>query len=622
LESLVNAPDKESSLFDGLDVSLTGVAKFAGKDGERLLPALTKIKELAARAMNEYRAEHPEAIAPHLAAGLREVRVVRGQLNGLDAVSRTNVEALLTRKEAEFADALARAHGVIVDALSSAEIVTPGETLEVTANVYLTSGIRFVTRTGSGSEITGTISGAQLVPQVKLAAPASWRVESMPANAEQSSAQPQFGRGRERADATARFRLTVPADEPPSQPYWLAKERTREQFDWDESMPRTLPFAPPRLSAQVEVLLSGERVIITQQVEYRFADKSIGEIRRELKIAPPLTVTVHPRLLVIPKESQERTREVSIEITHNARRATNGTLKLIVPRGWRVEADARPLAFTRQGERATRLFRVTPPANATGNFDLKAVAETGGREYTSGYTSIAYSHVETHFVYHPAVSKVESFEVKVAPGLKVGYVMGSGDDVPEALTQLGVNVKQLTEPDLVSGDLSVYDTIILGIRVYEVRDDAIANNKRLLDYVNNGGTLIVQYNKTEFGRGNFAPFPVTMSGGTRVTDEEAPVTVLVPDHPLFNFPNKITADDWKGWVQERGLYFMDSWDAAYTPLLSSADDGGPQLKGGELIAQVGRGHYILTAYAWFRQLPAGVPGAYRLFANMISLPKK
>jgi hypothetical protein len=200
--------------------------------------------------------------------------------------------------------------------------------------------------------------------------------------------------------------------------------------------------------------------------------------------------------------------------------------------------------------------------------------------------------------------------------------MGSGDDGPEALAQLGVNVKMLTEADLISGDLSLYDTIILGIRVYEVRDDVIANNKRLLDYVEQGGTLIVQYNKTEFTRGQFAPFPVSMGGNLRVTDERAPVTVLVPDHPLFNFPNKIASDDWNGWVQERGLYFLSEWDARYTPLLSSADEGGAQLKGGQLIAQHGKGHYIFTGYAWFRQLPAGVPGAYRMFANMISWPKR
>jgi hypothetical protein len=175
---------------------------------------------------------------------------------------------------------------------------------------------------------------------------------------------------------------------------------------------------------------------------------------------------------------------------------------------------------------------------------------------------------------------------------------------------------------LASGDLSVYDTIVLGIRVYEVNDDVIANNKRLLDYVSDGGTLIVQYNKNEYASGNFAPYPVRMSRGDRVTDENAPITVLVPDHPLFNFPNKIAAEDWKGWTQERGLYFLSDWDARYTPLLASSDDPASSLKGGQLIAQYGKGNYIYTGYAWFRQFPAGVPGAYRLFANLVSYSKR
>jgi hypothetical protein len=264
---------------------------------------------------------------------------------------------------------------------------------------------------------------------------------------------------------------------------------------------------------------------------------------------------------------------------------------------------------------------VTPAAGAQGAFDLKATVEADGKQFSSGYTAIAYPHIETHFVYRAAATKAELFDVKVAPGLKVGYIAGSGDDIPEALAQLGVNVKMLGEGEVISGDLSVYDTIILGIRVYEVRDDVIANNKRLLDYVAAGGTLIVQYNKTEFGRGNFAPYPVKMDGSLRVTDETAPVEVLASDNPVFNFPNKITAEDWKGWVQERGLYFLSEWDPRYTPLLSAPDEGGRKLAGGELIAKVGKGNYIFTAYAWFRQLPAGVPGAYRLFANLISLPK-
>ncbi len=607
-ESKVPAPDKETSLFDGLDVSLTGIAKFAGSGAERLMPSLTKIKEIAAQALTEYLVYAPERIAPKLAEGLREVRALRGQLSEFDAEARANVDALLARKEAEFADALTKAHGVIVDALSNAEIAAPGESIEVTTNVYV-----------------GTMPAGKAAPQaaqINLAAPSNWRSEPLAVvETEQNPSPSPFFRGRERSTATSKFKVTIPADEPSSQPYWLARQRTKDQFDWDQTMPVTLPFAPPRLTAKVELMLSGERVTITQPVEYRFADKTFGEIRREFKVAPALTVTMHPTLLVIPQDSKNRTREIAVEVTNNALRAPGGSVKLAVPPGWRVEGGDQPLAFTRQNERTARVFRVTPPAGATGNFQLQAVAEAGEKQYTNGYTTIAYPHIETHFVYRPAEVKTELFEVKVAPGLNVGYVMGSGDEVPEALRQLGVNVKLINEAELASGNLSVYDTIILGIRVYEVNEHVIANNKRLLDYVSNGGTLIVQYNKQEFGAGNFAPYPVKMAGSLRVTDEEAAVKILVPDHPVFNYPNRITDQDWKGWVQERGLYFLSEWDAKYTPLLSAPEDTGKELKGGQLIAQYGKGNYIFTGYAWFRQLPAGVPGAYRLFANMISLPK-
>jgi LmbE family N-acetylglucosaminyl deacetylase len=629
-ESKVAAPDKESSLFEGLDVSVTGIARFAGEGegAKKLLPPLARIKELAAEALAEHRPEEPQRIAPKLAEGLREVRALRQQLAALEAGPRATVDAMLARKEWEFSDALAKAHGVVVDALSSAEIVTPGETLEVNANVYLAGQPSFNRETMERLRDLKPQANAQIT----LTAPPSWRVEPMEIEADQPAAPSPFFRGRERADAAARFRVRVPDDEPPTEPYWLARQRTREQFDWDAAMPVTLPFAPPRLSARVELTLDGERVTLNQPVEFRYANQTFGEIRRELKVAPALTVTLRPSLLVIPQggpaNGAARTREVSVEITHNARRATNGSLKLVAPAGWKVEGDAQPLAFTRQGEKTARRFRVTPPANAGGTFTLKAVATADGRDYARGYTTVAYPHVETHFIYHPAEVKAEVFDVRVAAGLRVGYVPGSGDDTVEALKQLGVNVKTIDEAELASGDLSVYDTIILGIRVYEVRDDVVANNKRLLDYVNNGGTLVVQYNKHEFvTRGQFAPYPVKMGDGSRfgsnlrVTDENAPVKVLVPDHPLFNFPNKITDADWTGWVQERGLYFLSDWDAKYTPLLSAPDDTGKDLQGGQLIAEYGKGRYVFTAYAWFRQLPAGVPGAYRLFANLISLPK-
>jgi LmbE family N-acetylglucosaminyl deacetylase len=612
LESSVQAPDAEKSLFTGIDVTITGVANFAGGEGERMTPALARIKELAAKALADFRIESPEAVAPHLAAGLREVRSLRATLTTLDPASRATVDGMLARKEQEFNDALAKSHGVIVDALSNTEIVTPGESLDVTTNLYI--------RTTSSED-----DFKRIAPRIELVAPQNWRVEPLQGEQGQPSGQTTFLRVRETPNFVQRFRALTPDNEPPTQPYWLTKPRTKDQFDWDSSMPRGLPFAPPIAHAKVELTLSGERVVINQPVEYRFADKTFGEIRRELKVAPALTLTVHPSLLIIPARSQPQMdgeREISVEITRNARKATNGVVKLVAPQGWKVVADDRPLSFTRQNEKTARTFKITPPAGATGAFDVRAVAEANGREYNTGYSVISYPHIESHFIYRPATTKVEVFDVKVASNLKVGYVMGSGDDGPEALRQMGVNVKLINAAELASGDLSVYDTIVLGIRVYEVNEDVIANNKRLLDYVSNGGTLIVQYNKNEYANGNFAPYPVRMARGDRVTDENAPITVLVPDHPLFNFPNKITNEDWKGWTQERGLYFLSDWDARYTPLLASSDDPGNPLKGGQLIAQYGKGNYVYTAYSWFRQFPAGVPGAYRLFANLVSLPKK
>ena len=613
LQSLVEVPEKESSLFTGLETNVTGIARFAGPDAERLLPGLNRIRESVAKAVAGFQPESPAAIAPWLASGLREVRALRASLGGLDPVAKATVDGLLARKEEEFTEALTKAHGVVVDALSEGtEIVTPGEAVEITVKVYL--GSLAMSENGANS----------VAPKFNLLTPATgWQVESLDAEPAPSPAPQPPGRGRsEKADSVARFRARVPESEPPTQPYWLAQPRTRDQFDWNESMPRNLPFGPALARARVELTLSGERVVIEQPVEYRFADKTFGEIRRELKVAPALTLAIKPSLLVVSSEGEPTTRELSVDIRHNSRRPTQGTVRLQAPPGWKVEADPRPLNFTRQGERANRWFKVTLPQGTAGSFSLKAVAESGGREHANGYTVISYPHIENHFIYRPATSRVEVFDVRVARGLKVGYVIGSGDDGPEVLSQLGVDLKILGPAELSSGDLSVYDTIVLGIRVYEVNEDLIANNKRLLDYVAEGGTLIVQYNKDELARGNFTPYPVQMQGGLRVTNENAPITVLVPDHPLFNFPNRITEKDWSGWVQERGLYFLNDWDSRYTALLAAPDENGNLLQGGQLIASYGKGQYVFTAYAWFRQFPAGVPGAYRLFANMVSLPKR
>lgn len=606
LQSSVEVPEVETSLFTGLDVTIVGTARFAGSHAQEITPSLETIGKLAARALNEYKPQQPLAIAQYLADGLAEVRKLRVTVRGWDPLTKANVDNILARKEAEFSDSLAKAHGVVVDALSSVELVSPGESLEINANVYVGS--------------LGTGDSKTLAPAVSLRLPEGWKQEGL-----KPEAAPQGGggfRGRETPSINSRFRATVPDNAQSTQPYWLARPRTRDQYDWDNKMPRNLPFGPSVAEVNVDLLLNGQKITISQPVEYRFADKTYGEIRRELKVTPELTLTVEPAMLVIPSGATNRTREVTVDITHNASRKTDGTVTLQVPAGWKVVGNDTPLSFTRQREKTSRMFKVTPPAGATGNFELRAVATAAGREFKEGYQVVSYPHIEQHLIYHEARTKVNIFDLAVASNLKVGYVIGSGDDGPQALRQMGVSVNIINAAELASGDLSKYDVIVLGIRVYEVNEDAIANNRRLLDYVSNGGTMIVQYNKPEFATGNFAPYSIKMAGSIRITDETAPITVLDPSHPFFNWPNKIQSKDWEGWIQERGLYFASDWDPNFTPLLSGMNENSQILKGGELIASYGKGTYIYSGYAWFRQFPAGVSGPYRMFANMISWPRR
>jgi hypothetical protein len=242
---------------------------------------------------------------------------------------------------------------------------------------------------------------------------------------------------------------------------------------------------------------------------------------------------------------------------------------------------------------------------------------------------VAYPHIQTHRRYSPAEVSAKVVNLKVAP-VRVGYIMGTGDRVPEAIKLLGLNVTMLDENDLSTGDLSRFDTIVVGIRASQVRPDFVANNGRLLDFVKNGGTMIVQYQQHEFIRGNMLPFPAKMESvvnGTqrisnvRVVDENAPVKILVPNHPVFNYPNKIVSSDWDNWVQERNLYSLTGLDPQYTALLSTQDEGEEPVTGGLVHARLGKGNYVYNSYSFFRQLPTGNPGAYRLFANLLSLPK-
>jgi len=311
--------------------------------------------------------------------------------------------------------------------------------------------------------------------------------------------------------------------------------------------------------------------------------------------------------------------EVTVGVASNLSREVRGTLRLELPEGWRSEPAQIAMEFTRRGEKKDFQFKVFPAGLQEGRAKVRAVLTADGEKFSEGYTPVTREDLGSFYYYQPAVQRVSIVDVKAPHDLKVGYIMGAGDDIPTVLKQVGMDVTLIPPEQLASTNLSVYGTIVLGIRAYDTQKDVATNNQRLLDFVAAGGTLLVQYNAGvgDFNSGHFPPYSAELSRA-RVSVEEAPVEILAPDDGVFHYPNEITARDFDGWVQERGLYFMDKWDEHFKPLLSCHDPSEDAQKGGLLRAQYGKGTYIYTGYAFFRQLPAGVPGAVRLFVNLLS----
>jgi hypothetical protein len=292
---------------------------------------------------------------------------------------------------------------------------------------------------------------------------------------------------------------------------------------------------------------------------------------------------------------------------------------LETPPDWKTEPESFAVNLDHDGDINSYTFQITPQNLKEGTYQVTAHAEYNGKQYAEGFKVITRPDLDSFYAYRPATEKLQAVDVKLPAGLKVGYIMGAGDEIPAVLRSVGLNISMISQQELASGDLRRYGTIVVGIRAYDVRTDVREHNRRLLDYVSQGGTLIVQYNQSTglFNEGHYPPYPTT-AGNARVTVEEQPVEILAPEERVFSYPNKIAAGDFDGWVQERGLYFMSQWDPQFKPLLASNDPGEPSQKGGMLLARYGKGIYIYSGYAFFRQLPAGVPGAVRLFVNLVS----
>jgi len=332
---------------------------------------------------------------------------------------------------------------------------------------------------------------------------------------------------------------------------------------------------------------------------------------------PAISVSISPQAGIIPLGA--RSFDVAVGIHSNVKGPAEGTVRLDLPNGWKAPQEE--FSTSKDGDDQSLSFHVTPVGLAEKAYAITAVATYDGQDYKEGYHTIGYSGLRPYNLYRASTYRTTGVDVKVAPGLNVGYIVGAGDDIPQSLENVGIFVHFLTQGDLASGNLSKFDAIVLGVRTYAVREDLKTYNGRILDYVKNGGVVIVQYNTQEYDH-NYGPYPYKMgTNPEEVTDESSHVEILDPTNPVFTWPNKITSKDFDNWVEERGSKFLASWDSQYEPLLETHDPGQDPQKGGLLFARYGKGIYIYNAYAFYRQMPEGVPGAYRIFANMVSLAK-
>ena len=409
------------------------------------------------------------------------------------------------------------------------------------------------------------------------------------------------------------FKAEVSPNQPVSQPYWLRQPPSGDVYTVEDQRLVGLADTPPVARVRVRLLVDGTPIELVRPVHYRYASRAEGERTRPLVVAPPVAVNLPQAVAVFASPGA---RAINVVVETRLDKAA-GDLRLDAPPGWKVEPAMRHFELAARGDSRDLAFTVTPPAGEA-TASLRAVATVGGREISNGIQVISYPHFPPQTLFPAAEIKLVRADIKVTAH-RIGYIMGAGDEMPEALRQLGLEVTLLSPSDLEQGDLARFDAIVAGVRAYNVRADIRANRQRLLDYVSGGGTYIVQYNTGDLTL-NLGPYPMTVPPGSRyrVTVEEAPVTLPHPGSPLLHEPNLITARDFEGWVQERGLYFASDWDKRYETVLASGDPGEKALDGGELWTRYGKGVYIFTAYSWFRQLPAGVPGAFRLFANLIS----
>jgi hypothetical protein len=621
LPPIADRDGHETNFFDGIDTSLPGLAARLGDEEKKvpwLRPALVEMAERLQQA-EAARAQDPSAAALPLLAVARSLGLLvagkgKIQSSALSAAAKADLIEQLVEKERQAETAENLALNISLEASvgsptgtalpperDALTVISPGQKFAVQVKLHNGSKHALCVRQVS----LGGLSSAG-IPQVLM----DRRPDTAPINPGE--------------DYLTELPLTLPANVLDTRPYWHRDNPQEDAINTlDQPRYATLPFTPIPFRVGVEYACTengpaDSPVEISSQLLVHFLDEGGQEQKRILAVAPEFSLMLEPGGLVIPVSGGSSS-SVKVEVSSNLDGTPGGKLHLEAPPGWRVEPAELAVRLDHRGESRDYPFQVFPASLKEGRAEIRAVLEAGGKQYREGYSLVTREDLGSFYYYQPAVQRVSMVEVKVPSGLKVGYIMGAGDDIPTVLEQIGMNVTLIPAEKLGGQDLRGFGTIVLGIRAYDTQKDVAANNQKLLDYVASGGTLVVQYNAGtgDFNNGHFTPYPAELSRA-RVSVEEAPVEILAPADSLLHEPNEITERDFDGWVQERGLYFMDQWDEHFKPILASADPGESPQKGGLLRAQYGKGTYIYTGYAFFRQLPAGVPGAIRLFVNLLS----
>ena len=550
-------PKDINNIFDGIDTSWNRV-----KNGEEIGVLLKEVQ-------NKYDFNNPSASIPNL-------------IEAYKLVQKLDNNHWKTIKTEDLKNVIAACAGLYLEAAAASNTATPNSIIEL--------NLEAINRSAQNIKLSSVAlsDGTSIAKNTDLKFNQSQRFKSP---------------------------INIPSSATYSAPYWLNSKGTLGMYKVDQQHLIGLPETPKDITATFHILISGETLSYTKPVIYKTNDPVKGEVYKPFEIVPEVSAHIAEPVLIFADEHQ---RDIQVIVKAN-RDHLEGFVQLSHPKEWSVYPEKQNVAILNKGQEQTLVFTVFPPTNQSEGL-LSPVVHVGKEVYTKKIVEINYDHIPFQTVLLPNESKIVRLDIK-KKGENIGYIDGAGDVVPESLRQIGYNVVLIKPENINAESLKRFDAIVVGIRAYNTVDALKFKQQYLFDFVKQGGNLIVQYN-TNIGLivDQLAPYKLELSKD-RVTDENAEVTLLNPRHELLNYPNQITEKDFEGWVQERGLYFPNKWSKEFTPILSMHDKDESPKDGSLLVAKYGKGHYIYTGLSFFREFPEGVAGAYRLFANMLSMGK-